>query len=142
MEILLALVGLILICMIVQNSKTMKAVKANPPRAAIEPKKRKVPEEHKMKSTLFDRRITKAKDTSGQDFLGWHFWCKCGTIAPSDDNDGSHGSGTEESAVRTWHKHAMLYANLVDSAVEELEQVQKEFEEYKDKCFCKVLDEG
>ena len=97
-------------------------------------------ERHKLERTFTDRRLSGHGNT-GQDFIGWHYVCSCGTIAPANDNFGGNyqGEGSEQGAVKAFVNHRLLYATSVEAGENELARVTKEFEEYKKTCICHDL---
>lgn len=147
MNFLLLLLVLILIGTNVYTVSKLNRAKKLPvdsgnPTPAIAPSNTKAiaNPKHQLTRTFVNRRMPPVSGAGAQDFHGWHFVCSCGTIAPASDNQyQEYGAGSESGAVKGWHEHASLYAELVDGAENELEKVKKELQEHKDSCICRDL---
>jgi hypothetical protein len=108
---------------------------AAPERKAISSKR------HKLVETFSNMAVDQYNNGNMIKYLGWHYHCTCGTIAPALDNERDdlerYGSiGSEAGAVRAWHNHLVMHAELVDAGDDALIELQNKFDKYKEECFC------
>lgn len=140
MTIVLLVMVLVLVGTNIYTGIKLGAVKKSPPSLEVGTQPKAIlSERHKLERTFRDRRIKLQGHKDGQDHLGWNYICTCGTVAPAIDNDGYHGSGSEQGAVKAFVNHRNLYAAQVDSGENELDRIKKEFEQYKKECICHDL---
>lgn len=74
---------------------------------------------------------------------GWRAKCSCGALqyatnAKSTTYDKAGSYGSEINVIEAFERHAKAYARVNGNPdMEKLSAVQKEFDEYKEKCYCK-----
>lgn len=71
---------------------------------------------------------------------GWWYQCSCGMEVPARTK---HNEGSNEvSAVIAWKAHSKLYRGIPQIEggwQEKYELLKVEYEDYKEKCFCKTI---